>query len=82
MRCDIIGELAGVVRIIYAGGGEIGAGGAGWVWAEWVLEQRPPSPLRGTPPTSWGRAIREFFPNLLGKCPKGDGGLSTFGART
>ena len=40
--------------------------------------ERPPSPLRGTPPTSWGRTRCESFPNLLGKCPKGDGGLEDF----
>ena len=50
--------------------------------------QRPHRPS-GTSPTSWGRdnadtslddqyfgkANSQVFPNLLGKCPKGDGGL-------
>ncbi len=36
--CDIIGELAEVVRIIYAGEGEIGAGGAGFKEAKIVRE--------------------------------------------
>ena len=53
--CDIIGELAEVVRIIYAGEGEIGAGGAGRDWAEWEnagphpsrASRDPPSPASG-----------------------------------
>jgi very-short-patch-repair endonuclease len=40
-----------------------------------AFQRKAPSPLRGTPPTSWGRNNRESLPNLLGKCPKGDGGL-------
>ena len=48
--CDNIGEMAGVVRIIYAGGGEIGAGGAEGCWAEWCARSLSVLRLRRNPP--------------------------------
>ena len=40
------------------------------------FEQGPPPPFGVLPQQVGGELCREFFPNLLGKCPKGDGGLS------
>ena len=42
--CDIIGELAGVVRFICADGGEIGAGGVGFKKAK-IVQEFPHPPL-------------------------------------
>ena len=57
--------MAGVVRFICAGGGEIGAGGAGRDWAEWENAGPHPSRASRDPPSPASGRSEEMSPRPL-----------------